>query len=95
MQAQSRWLDPCARYLTRNHARRDIVQYIEMAYSSNRLHSTLGCIILRERGITVAAQKMGPLRFDQNSLGGDGVRLCSRIRLAPSPDISLSSPSLV
>ena len=43
------------RYLTREQARRDIVQYIEMEYNSNRLHSTLGYITPREQQMAVAA----------------------------------------
>lgn len=29
-------------YLTREHAKRDVISYIEMFYNSKRLHSTLG-----------------------------------------------------
>jgi transposase InsO family protein len=51
---KSGWLaDPL--YLTREQARHDIVQYIEMEYNSNRLHSTLGYITPREQQMTVAA----------------------------------------
>ena len=38
-----------------DQARRDIVQYIEMEYNSNRLHSTLGYITPREHQMAVAA----------------------------------------
>ncbi len=51
---KSEWLAD-QRYLTRDQARRDIVQYIEMEYNSNRLHSTLGYITPREQQMAVAA----------------------------------------
>jgi putative transposase len=51
---KSEWLAD-QRYLTRGQARRDIVQYIEMEYNSNRLHSTLGYITPREQQMAVAA----------------------------------------
>jgi putative transposase len=51
---KSEWLAD-QRYLTREQARRDIVQYIEMEYNSNRLHSTLGYITPREQQMAVAA----------------------------------------
>lgn len=37
------------RYTSRRQARRDIVEYIEMQYNSDRLHSTLGYIPPREQ----------------------------------------------
>ena len=51
---KSEWLAD-QRYRTRDQARRDIVQYIEMEYNSNRLHSTLGYITPREHQMAVAA----------------------------------------
>ena len=51
---KSEWLAD-QRYLTREQARRDIVQYIEMEYNSNRLHSTPKYITPREQQMTVAA----------------------------------------
>jgi len=51
---KSEWLAD-QRYRTRDQARRDIVQYIEMEYNSNRLHSTLGYITPREQQMAVAA----------------------------------------
>jgi putative transposase len=51
---KSEWLAD-QRYLTREQARRDIVQYIEMEYNSDRLHSTLGYITPREQQMAVAA----------------------------------------
>lgn len=36
------------RYITREQARRDVIEYIEMHYNSDRLHSTLGYITRRE-----------------------------------------------
>ena len=51
---KSEWLNG-QRYLTREQARRDIVQYIEMEYNSDRLHSTLGYITPREQQMAVAA----------------------------------------
>ncbi len=51
---KSEWLAD-QRYRTRDQARRDIVQYIEMEYNSNRLHSTLGHITPREQQMAVAA----------------------------------------
>ena len=51
---KSEWLVD-QRYWTRDQARRDIVQYIEMEYNSNRLHSTLGYITPREQQMAVAA----------------------------------------
>ena len=46
------WADQ--RYLTRDQARRDIVQYIEIAYNSKRLQSTVGYIAPREQQMAVA-----------------------------------------
>ena len=43
------------RYLARDQAQRDIVQYIEMEYNSNRFHSTLGYITPQEQQMAVAA----------------------------------------
>jgi putative transposase len=51
---KSEWLAD-QRYLTRGQARRDIVQYIEMEYNSNRIHSTLGYITPREQQMAFAA----------------------------------------
>lgn len=51
---KSEWLAD-QRYLTRDQARQDIVQYIEMEYNSNRLHSTLGYITPQEQQMAVAA----------------------------------------
>ena len=51
---KSEWLNG-QRYLTREQARRDLVQYIEMEYNSNRLHSALGYITPREQYMAVAA----------------------------------------
>jgi len=42
-------------YLTRSQARQDVVEYIEMEYNSNRLHSTLGYNTPREHELQVAA----------------------------------------
>jgi len=36
------------RGLTRQQARQDIVQCVEMEYNSSRLHSTLGYMVMRE-----------------------------------------------
>ena len=51
---KSEWTDG-QRYLTRKQARADIVEYIEMHYNSERLHSTLGYIAPRERELAAAA----------------------------------------
>lgn len=42
-------------YTTRAQARRDVIDYIEMHYNSDRLHSTLGYITPRERELAAAA----------------------------------------
>ena len=49
-----RWLAD-QRDLTRDQARQDIVQYIEMQYNSNRLHSTLGYITAQEHEMALTA----------------------------------------
>ena len=43
------------RYTTREQARRDVIEYIEMHYNSDRLHSTLDYITPRERELAAAA----------------------------------------
>ncbi len=43
------------RYLTREQARCDVIEYIEMYYNSERLHSTLGYITPREQELAIAA----------------------------------------
>jgi putative transposase len=35
-------------YLTREHARKDVIRYIEFHYNTQRLHSGLGCRPSRE-----------------------------------------------
>ena len=43
------------RYLTRGQARRDVIDYIEMHYNSERLHSALGYVPPREHELAAAA----------------------------------------
>jgi len=43
------------RYATRAEARRDVIEYIEMHYNADRLHSTLGYITPREQQLAFAA----------------------------------------
>ncbi len=57
------------RYHTREQARRDITEYIEMEYNSNQLHSTLD--YLAPPGETVGSRcciRACPFRLDQNRL---------------------------
>lgn len=51
---KSEWTDG-QRYITRAQARQDVIEYIEMHYNSDRLHSTLGYITPREQAQSVAA----------------------------------------
>ena len=51
---KSEWLAD-QRYGTRQAARRDVVEYIEMEYNSCRLHSTLGYQSPREIELATAA----------------------------------------
>jgi transposase InsO family protein len=51
---KSEWLAG-QRYLNREQARQDIVQYIEMEYNSDRLHSSLGYITPQQHFLAVAA----------------------------------------
>jgi transposase InsO family protein len=48
------WTDS-QRYLTHEQARQDVIEYIEMHYNSERLHSTLGYITPREMELANAA----------------------------------------
>jgi transposase InsO family protein len=50
---KSEWTDG-QRYLTQEQARRDVIEYIEMHYNSERLHSTLGYITPREQELATA-----------------------------------------
>ena len=43
------------RYLTRQQARSDVIEYIEMHYNSERLHSHLGYITPRDQELAIAA----------------------------------------
>ena len=43
------------RYATRAEARRDVIEYIEMHYNADRLHSTLGYITPRDQQLAFAA----------------------------------------
>lgn len=43
------------RYTTREQARRNVIEYIEMHYNSDRLHSTLDYLTPRERELAAAA----------------------------------------
>ena len=43
------------RYTTREQARRDPIEFIEMHYNSDWLHSTLGYITPRELELAIAA----------------------------------------
>ena len=43
------------RYTTGEQARRDVIEYIEMHYNSERLHSTLSYITPREQELIIAA----------------------------------------
>lgn len=43
------------RYATREQARRDVIDYIEMHYNGDRLHSTLGYVTPREQELAIAA----------------------------------------
>lgn len=45
---KSEWTDG-QRYITREQARRDVIEYIEMHYNSDRLHSSLDYTTPRER----------------------------------------------
>lgn len=51
---KSEWTDD-ERYLTRKQAKDDVVDYIEMVYNSDRLHSTLGYV--------------SPVEFEQQPIG--------------------------
>lgn len=51
---KAEWLDG-QRYETREEARADIVEYIEMHYNSDRAHSTLGDLTPREMQLAAAA----------------------------------------
>lgn len=51
---KSEWTDT-QRYQTREQARRDVIEYIEMEYNSDRLHSTLDYLTPREREMAAAA----------------------------------------
>ncbi|AHK80413.1 integrase [Ectothiorhodospira haloalkaliphila] len=51
---KSEWLAG-QRYLNREQARQDIVQYIETEYNSDRLHSSLGYITPQQHFLAVAA----------------------------------------
>ena len=51
---KSEWLND-QHYLTREQARRDVIEYIEMHYNSERLHSTLGYTAPRETQLPAVA----------------------------------------